>query len=230
MREKIVVVEDEADILEVMTYNLRKEGFRVRGETDGVEGLLAIKDEVPDLVILDIMLPSLDGVEICRRIKQDAVTRDIPIMMVSARGDESDVVLGLGLGADDYLCKPFGAKELIARVQAVLRRGPLKQSQGEARRIVRGDLVVDMDRHQVEAGGKVLEFTATQMRLLHFLAGHAGRVFTRDQLLSRAVGGDVIVTDRNIDVHIRAIRKKLGPLEAVIETVRGVGYRFRDLD
>lgn len=228
MAKKIVVVEDEEDILDIITYNLSREGYQVSGASDGLHGVKLIQRERPDLVLLDLMLPSVDGLEICRRIKSDASVKDIPIIMVSAKGEESDVVLGLGIGADDYVSKPFSPKELIARVQAVLRRGPVREQGEEVRRVVRGELTIDADRHEVIAVGTRVELTATEMRLLHFIASHPGRVFTRDQLLARAVGTDVIVTDRNIDVHVRAIRKKLGPMATCIETVRGVGYRFRD--
>lgn len=228
MTKKIVVVEDEEDILDIITYNLQREGYKVRGALDGAEGLDLIRRETPDLAMLDIMLPGLDGIEICRRMKADSAVRDVPIIMVSARGEESDVVLGLGLGADDYIAKPFKPKEMTARVRAVLRRGPIREDISEKRRLVRGGMIIDLDRHEVVVGDMRVDLTATEMRLLHYLACHPGRVFSRDQLVARAIGNDVIVTDRNIDVHVRAIRKKLGALNDCIETVRGVGYRFRD--
>lgn len=229
MPKTIVVVEDEPDILDIIVYNLTREGFKVRGAADGAEGFELIRRENPDLALLDIMLPTIDGIEICRRLKSDRATSEIPIVMVSARGEESDVVLGLGLGADDYVAKPFKPNELVARVQAVLRRGPLRSTvESDSRRVVRHSVVVDLDRHEVLAGENRVELTATEMRLFHFLTCNPGRVFTRDHLVARAIGTDVIVTDRNIDVHVRAIRKKLGEYQGCIETIRGVGYRFRD--
>jgi two-component system phosphate regulon response regulator PhoB len=228
-REKIVVIEDEADILEVMEYNLTREGYEVLPCTDGEEGLEMVRKEDPDLVLLDLMLPGMDGLEVCRRIKQDDVIRHVSIVMVTAKGEESDVVLGLGLGSDDYIVKPFSPKELVARVKAVLRRGPLREETGAGERIVREGLVIDSGRHEVRVDGKAAAFTATEFRLLHFLASHPGRVFTRDHLLSRVIGEHAVVIDRNIDVHIRAIRKKIGDHRDLIETVRGVGYRFRDV-
>jgi two-component system phosphate regulon response regulator PhoB len=173
------------------------------------------------------MLPGLDGVEICRRLKADPATRSIPVVMVTAKGEESDVVLGLGVGADDYVVKPFSPKELIARVKAVMRRGPLRD-EAAPERIVRKDVVIDAGRHEVLVNGRAAVFTATEFRLLHFLAAHPGRVFTRDHLISRVLGDDAVVTDRNIDVHVTAIRKKLGAAREMIETIRGVGYRARD--
>ncbi len=230
MADKIVVVEDEQDILEVITYNLEREGYEVTGALDGAAGLEAIERTRPDLVLLDLMLPVIDGIEVCRRLRSDPSTCDLPIIMVSAKGEESDVVLGLGLGADDYVCKPFSPRELLARVQAVLRRGRPREDGQETRRLQRGDLLIDLDRHEASVGDLRLTLTATEMRLLHFLACHPGRVFSRDQILARVVVDDVIVTDRNIDVHVRAIRKKMGPSNDFIETIRGVGYRFRDCD
>ncbi|MEO0479638.1 MAG: response regulator transcription factor [Planctomycetota bacterium] len=227
-REKIVVVEDETDILEVIEYNLAREGYRVRAFRDGEEGLEAVRRDAPDLVILDLMLPGLDGLEICRRIKRDDVTRHIPVIMVTAKGEEADIVLGLGVGADDYVPKPFSPKELAARVAAVLRRGPMRTDEAADERIVSGGLMVDVSRHEVSVDGERIRLTATELRLLHFLACHPGRVFTRDHLLSRVIGEDAVVLDRNIDVHVGALRKKLGSVRHRIETVRGVGYRFSD--
>jgi two-component system, OmpR family, alkaline phosphatase synthesis response regulator PhoP len=228
--EKIVVIEDESDILEVISYNLEREGFKVFSAGDGLKGVQIVRDEGPDLIILDLMLPGIDGIEVCRRLKSDSLTSPIPIMMVTAKGEESDVVLGLGIGADDYITKPFSTKELIARAKAVLRRGPLREERGKGERIVIDDLRIDSARHQVHLGDKPVYFTATEFRLLHFLASHPGRVFTRDQLLSRVIGEDANVIDRNIDVHIRSIRKKLGNSRYLIETIRGVGYRLTDVD
>ncbi len=227
-REKIVLIEDEADILEVLRYNLVRAGYRVVACGNGEEGLVAIRREAPQLVLLDLMLPGLDGLEVCRRLQSDPLTSSIPVIMVSAKGEEADVVLGLELGADDYVSKPFSPRELLARVRAVLRRGPLRTDAGDGDRIVRGGLVVDGNKHQVTIDGEQVTLTATEMRLLHILAAHPGRVFTRDQLLSRAIGENAVVIDRNIDVHVGAVRRKLGDYRDLIETVRGVGYRFQE--
>jgi DNA-binding response OmpR family regulator len=228
-REKILVVEDEKDLREVLTYNLGREGYKVLSAETGSEGLKRARKDVPDLLLLDLMLPDLDGIEICRRLKKDPVTSSLPIIMVTAKGEESDVVLGLGVGADDYVTKPFSPKELLARVKAVLRRGPQREDAEAAKRLVRGPLVVDSERHQVLLGGQDVRLTATEFRLLHFLALHPGRVFSRDQLMRRVMGEEVVLVDRNVDVHVRAIRAKLGEQRELIETVRGVGYRFRDV-
>lgn len=227
-REKVVVIEDEADIREVIEHNLIREGYKVHCAPDGETGLQLINREAPSIVLLDLMLPGLDGIELCRQLKTNPVTRSIPIIMVTAKGEESDIVLGLGLGADDYVVKPFSPKELTARVRAVLRRAPLRDDSVGHKRIVRGEVVIDTSRHEVRIEGKAVAFTATQLRLLHFLASYPGRVFTRDQLLNRVIGEDALVIDRNIDVHIRAVRMKLGKYRDIIETIRGVGYRFRD--
>ncbi len=227
-KPKILVIEDESDLLEVIQYNLEREGHKVIACRNGEQGLSRIRTDNPDLVILDLMLPGLDGVEVCRRVKADPVTRAIPIIMVTAKSEESDIVLGLGIGADDYITKPFSPKELVARVKVVLRRGPLKEESGGGERVVRGSLTVDMGRHEASVDGRPVVLTPTEMRLLHFLASHPGRVFPRSHLLSRVIGEDAIVTDRNIDVHVRALRQKLGAAGNVIETVRGVGYRFAE--
>jgi DNA-binding response OmpR family regulator len=227
-REKILIVEDERDILEVMTYNLQREGYTVLASRDGAKGLEVARRERPDMLLLDLMLPSLDGLEICRRLKEDVPTRGIPIIMVTAKGEESDVVIGLGMGADDYVVKPFSPRELVARVKAVLRRGRTKDAEPGTDRIQREGIVLDPVKFQFRVDEEAVPLTATEFRLLHLLASHPGRVFTRTEMLNRVVGDDAMVIDRNIDVHVRSIRKKLGPYRDLIETQRGVGYRFSD--
>ena len=224
---KVVIVEDEADIREVIEYNLRREGYRTSSVADGEQALQLIRDTLPDLVLLDLMLPGLDGLEVCQRLKSDSATRHIRIIMVTAKGEERDILMGLDLGADDYLSKPFSPKELLGRIRAVLRRGLLQEEQASAQRLVRGPMLIDSERHQVQLDRRPVVLTATEFRLLHFLATHAGRVFTRDQLLSRIIGENASVVDRNIDVHVRAVRKKLGKHRDLIHTVRGIGYCFR---
>ncbi|MCR9248511.1 MAG: response regulator transcription factor [bacterium] len=229
VKSKILVIEDEPDILEVMQYNLEREGHKVVACRDGEQGLSRIRTDNPDVVILDLMLPGMDGVEVCRQVKSDPVTRAIPIIMVTAKSEESDIVLGLGIGADDYITKPFSPRELVARVKVVLRRGPLREDSGGVNdRVVRGSLTIDLGRHEARVDDRALPLTPTEMRLLHFLASHPGRVFPRAHLLSRVIGEDAVVTDRNIDVHVRALRQKLGEHQSLIETVRGVGYRFAE--
>ena len=228
MSRRILVVEDEPDIAEIIQYNLVREGYRVDVVGDGEHAMERIVKDSPDLVLLDLMLPGLDGLELCRRLKEDPLTRPIPVIMVTAKGEESEVVLGLGVGADDYVAKPFSPRELTARVRAVLRRGPLSHESGKRERVTRDGLVVDSVKHEVRVDGERVPFTATEFRLLHFLATHPGRAFTRDELLSRVIGEHATVTDRNIDVHVRMIRQKLAERREYLETVRGVGYRFRE--
>lgn len=212
--KKILVIEDETDILEVIEYNLKREGYRVACVGDCEDGLKVARGMAPDLVLLNLMLPGLDGIEVCRRLKSDSVTADTRIIMVAAKGEESDIVLGLGVGADDYITKPFSPRELIARVKVVLRRSPLKGVLDAGDRIALGDLVVDINRREDLVSGKRVDFTPRELRLLHLVASHPGRVFTRDQLLSRIIGEGAYVIDRNIDVYIRGIRKKLGTKKA----------------
>ena len=173
------------------------------------------------------MLPGMDGLSICQQMKSDPLVRDIPVIIISAKGEESDVVIGLELGADDYLTKPFSPRELLARVKAVLRRGPTQEDQSRER-IVVGSLVIDVARHEVRVSDELVNLTATEFKILHQLASQPGRAFTREQLLNRVVGLGVVVVDRNIDVHIRAVRKKLGEAARMIQTIRGVGYRLVD--
>lgn len=227
MKQKIVVVEDETDIRELIAHNLNRDGFEVETVLDGEKAIQLIRDTLPDLILLDLMIPKLDGLEVCKVLKKDEATSQIPIIMVTAKGEESDIVLGLGLGADDYLSKPFSPKELLARIKAVLRRGKTRDHQKGKQRLVFKDLVIDVDRHEVLISDRPVVFTATEFKLLHFLATHSGRVFSRSHLLSSVIGEDAFVFERNIDVHIQSLRKKMGTFRSMIETVRGVGYRFR---
>jgi len=224
-RTKIIVIEDEPDIQEIITYNLKREGYQVAAVRDGREGLALVRNQAPALVILDLMLPGMDGLSVCQQLRADPLTRDVPIIMVSAKGEESDVVIGLGLGADDYVPKPFSPRELLARVKAVLRRTSAREAPA-AERIVIKDLSIDVMRHEVKVAGELLKLTATEFKILHQLASQPGRAFSREQLLNRVLGEGVVVVDRNIDVHIRAVRKKLGQCADMIQTIRGVGYRF----
>jgi len=231
--KQIVVIEDEPDILEVLCYNLEREGYKVFESLDGSEGLALIKQKMPDLVLLDLMLPSMDGLEICRQLKANQRTQHIPIIMVTAKGEESDVVLGLGIGADDYIPKPFSPRELIARVKAIIRRSE-RVEQLENKDVIEidyselGRLVVDNSKHLVSLNNENIKMTASEFRLLFCLASHPGQVFSREQLLNHTSGDNVMVIDRNIDVHIRSIRKKMGAENPFIETIRSIGYRFLD--
>ena len=225
---KIVVVEDEPDILDLVTYNLKREGYEVESTEDGAKALHLITKSSPDLVILDLMLPGVDGLEICRRMKENPTIKDIPIIMMTAKSEESDIVLGLGLGADDYVAKPFRPKELIARVKAVLRRSD-KQSADNAttKSIAFGAVVIHPELYQLSINGEAVSLTLSEFRILCALASEPNRVLSREQLLRKSLGDQVVVVDRNIDVHIRSIRKALKEYAQMIETVRGVGYRFR---
>ncbi len=226
--ERILVVEDERDLREVLSYNLSREGFQVSVASTGSDGLQRARSQKPDMILLDLMLPDVDGLEICRLVRQDPQISRTPIIMLTAKGEETDVVVGLGVGADDYMPKPFSVKELVARVKAVLRRGAHETDEPDRRPVRRDVLEIDPSRHEVLVDGEPARFTATEFRLLHFLAARPGRVYERDTLLRRVLGDDAIRVERNIDVHIRAIRKKLGEHRDLIETVRGVGYKFRD--
>jgi two-component system, OmpR family, alkaline phosphatase synthesis response regulator PhoP len=226
-KEHILVVEDEEDILELLRYNLAKEGYRVTGALSGEEGRSAARTNPPDLILLDLMLPGLDGLSVCRELKMDARTRGIPIIMLTAKGEEADIVAGLELGADDYVTKPFSPRVLLARLRAVLRRG-------QAGPAVAGDsltiheLTIHPGRHEVLVQDRPVELTVTEFRLLHFLARRPGWVFTRDQIVQGVQGGDYAVSDRAVDVQVVGLRKKLGAAGRCIETVRGVGYRFKE--
>lgn len=227
-KETILVIEDDSDIVEIIQYNFEREGYRVITASNGEKGIEASAARKPALIVLDLMLPGLDGIEVCKRIRSNPETRSIPIVMLTAKGEESDVVLGLGVGADDYVTKPFSPKELLARITAVLRRGDLKADIPASARIERGGIAIDPARFEVKVSGKLVPFTLTEFKILSILASNAGRVYTRQLLLDKIQGGDPYVDDRNIDVHIRSIRRKLGDHADAVMTVRGVGYKFQD--
>ncbi len=224
----VLLVEDEQDIRELVRYNLTRQGFHVSCAATGEDGLEQARRDTPDLVLLDLMLPGLDGLEVCRQLKRQAKTSGIPIVMVSAKGEERDVVAGLELGADDYITKPFSPKVLLARVRAVMRRKG-QAAADEETLLHRGELSIDPGRHQVRTeSGETIELTRTEFRILHLLARRPGWVYTRGKIVLGAQGSDVAVTDRSVDVHIVSLRRKLGECGRLIETVRGVGYRFKD--
>jgi two-component system alkaline phosphatase synthesis response regulator PhoP len=223
---RVLVIDDEKDLIELVRYNLEKEGFQVNSALNGEAGMAAALRELPDIIIIDLMLPGVDGLEVCRFLRADSRTAHIPIIMLTAKSAESDRILGLELGADDYVTKPFSPRELTARIKAVLRRTALPQEPSQV--IRRGQLTVDLTRREVHCGDKNIVLTATEFRLLQFLAHHPGRVFSRSQLIDGALGQDVSVLDRTIDVHITGLRRKLGDCGEWIETVRGFGYRFRE--
>jgi two-component system phosphate regulon response regulator PhoB len=226
--ERILVVDDEEDILELVRYNLVRSGFEVTGVTTGEDALKVARSKFPDLILLDLMLPGIDGLEVCNILKREPKTSYIPIVMLTAKGEEADVVAGLELGADDYITKPFSPRILVARVKAVLRR-KAKAPINKTAVIKVKDLVIHPGRHEVLVKGKPIDLTSTEFRLLHYLARRPGWVFTRQQIISAARGEEYPVTDRSVDVHIVGLRKKLGPLGKCLETVRGVGYRFKEI-
>jgi two-component system phosphate regulon response regulator PhoB len=224
----ILVVDDEEDILELVSYNLQKEGYQVLAAETGEEALHTAREDLPELIVLDLMLPGLDGLEVCKILKNSPDTKHIPIIMLTAKGSESDVVVGLELGADDYITKPFSPRILLARVKTALRRKQAQTGGDEKAVIEHSGLLIFPDRHEVLVEGESIDLTATEFRILEYMAQHPGRVFSRDQIVDAARGKDYPVTDRSVDVHIVSLRKKLGPAGRYIDTVRGVGYRFRE--
>lgn len=227
-QKQILVIEDEEDVLELERYNLTREGYVVITAARGDDGLKAVARKSPDLIILDLMLPGVNGLEVCRRLKSDPLTAEIPIIIVSAKGEESDVIVGLELGADDYVSKPFSIKVLISRIRVVLRRQQVHEYDQKLELRV-GDFEISPSRFHVLARGKPIEgLTVTEFHLLHFLASRPGRVMNRQQILDAVRGEEVAVTERAVDVQMVGLRKKLGPQADCIEAVRGVGYRFRD--
>lgn len=228
-KQHILVVDDEDDILELLRYTLSREGYVVQCAASGEAALEAAAGrDLPNLVILDLMLPGVDGLEVCRTLKSGPRTRQVPIVMLTAKGEEADIVAGLELGADDYITKPFSPRVLLARIKAVLRRRSAAAPDATAALRV-GELSIDPGRHEVSIKGKIVPLTYTEFRILHFLARRPGWVFTRYQIVEGAQGEDAVVTDRSVDVHMVSLRRKLGPCGQYIETVRGVGYRFKDV-
>ena len=224
----VLIVEDEAALVTMLRYNLESEGYRVSEAVDGEEAILLVIEEPPDLILLDWMLPSLSGIEVCRRIRRNESARDVPIIMLTARGEDSDLVRGLDSGADDYITKPFSPRELMARVRAVLRRS----QPSDHERLVYGDIEMDLARHRVQRGGRDLHLGPTEYRLLRHFLESPGRVFSREQLLDAVWGRDVYVETRTVDVHIRRLRKTLneGGLPDLIRTVRSAGYAIDGAD
>lgn len=226
-KERILVVDDEEDILELVRFNLDREGYRVICTTSGEKALEIAKTEFPDLIVLDLMLPGIDGLESTKLLKNDPGARDIPIVMLTAKGEEADIVTGLELGADDYITKPFSPRILVARVRAVLRR-KIKEPMEESSVLRIHELVIHPGRREVLIDGKPVQLTFTEFGILSYLARRPGWVFTRSQIVDAVRGDDYFVTDRSVDVQIVGLRKKLGPAGNYIETVRGVGYRFKE--
>ena len=225
-RSRILIVEDDQALADVLEYNLSQAGYEVTVARDGQDGLNQAQLKTPDLVILDLMLPVIDGLEVCRRIRADSITRDVVVLMLTAKSEETDQVVGFAIGADDYVTKPFSTKVLLERVKALLRRAE-SPSHDHAVAGSQG-VTIDRRRHRATADDRDLQLTPSEFGLLDALVRQPGRAFTRAQLIDAALGDDTMVLERTIDVHIRALRKKLGTHANLIETVRGVGYRFRE--
>lgn len=224
--KKVLVVEDEEDVVEMLARAFRRAtGFNVIAATDGATGLRRAREESPALVVLDLMLPKMPGLEVCKILKSDSLTRHIPILMLTAKAEEIDRILGLELGADDYVSKPFSPREIVLRAQAILRRG---ETPADAQSFVAGPITIDGVRHQVSVNGKVIHLTGLEFKLLRTLVQRRGRVQQRDRLLSDVWGYESVIDTRTVDTHVRRLRDKLGKAGDVIETVRGFGYRLRD--
>jgi two-component system alkaline phosphatase synthesis response regulator PhoP len=225
-KPKILLIEDEEDIAALIKLQAEIAGYKLLVEVDGLNGLIAVEREIPDLVILDIMLPGQSGLDVCRKIKTNPELKDIPVIIISAKSEELDVILGLELGADDYVTKPFSPKILFSRVRAVLRRG--KEPEKAPKVIEFGQFTLEVDRYQLRKKDKYIPITLSEFGILRRLLLNRGKVLTRNQLLDDVQNSDAFIVDRNIDVHIASLRKKLGPNFDWIDTVRGVGYRFKE--
>lgn len=225
-KKRILLIEDEEDIAALIKLQAELSGYKLHVEVDGINGYRAIEREKPDLVILDIMLPGENGLDVCRKMKSSPELKNIPVIILSAKSEELDVVLGLELGADDYVPKPFSPKILFSRIKAVMRRG--KEPEKAARNCKFGEFTLEIDRYNLRKGEKIIPLTLSEFGILRRLVTNKGKVLTRNQLLDDINNDDAFIVDRNIDVHIASLRKKLGPTFDWIETVRGVGYRFRE--
>jgi two-component system phosphate regulon response regulator PhoB len=225
-KQTILIIEDERALVEVLTYNLRKEGFEVLSATDGQDGLRRAQANLPDLILLDLMLPVIEGLEVCRVLKTGSRTREIPLLILTARSEEVDEIVGFQMGADDYVTKPFKIKPLIQRIKALLRRKKSASAEGEI--VAAGGIEINRTQHRATVEGIELNLTPTEFRLLWALVRQPGRAFSRHELMESAMGDDALVLERTIDVHVKSLRQKLGEKSEQIETVRGVGYRFRE--
>lgn len=225
-KRKILIIEDDRDIVEMLEYNLQEEGYDTISALNGEQGIKLAEKEQPDLIILDIMLPVMDGFEVCRTLKNNDRAAYIPIIILSAKSQETDKVVGLELGADDYVTKPFSPRELIARTRAILRRGREEQIDDI---IQRGKIIIDRTRHKVTVAKKEISLTSTEFKLLEFMARRPGAVFSRARILDAVAGQDTIACDRTVDAHIKSLRHKLGSAKEYIETIRGAGYRFKEV-
>lgn len=226
MTKKIAIIDDEPDLVELVELHLKRAGFQTETFLDGQTFLRYLDRQRPDLVILDLILPDVDGIEICKYLRSNKEFASLPIIMLTAKGDETDRIVGLELGADDYITKPFSVKELVARVKAVLRR---LEAQLKIQRLeIGGKLAIDLENYEVLVDGKKIELTSTEFKILGLLAKNKGRIFTRDQILDYLWGQEKAVVDRTIDVHIRNLREKLGKAAAIIKNIRGVGYKIEE--
>lgn len=223
----VLIIEDDRDIVEMVEYNLKEEGYETLSALNGEDGVELARRQQPDLIILDIMLPIMDGFEVCRTLRSNDVTAQIPIIILSAKSQETDKVVGLELGADDYVTKPFSPRELIARIRAILRRD--REHRHTSKMQQRGDITVDSCRHKVTVSGEEISLTFTEFKLLEFLAKRPGVVFSRDQILDAVSGDEAVVCDRTVDAHVKSLRRKLGKTKDYIETIRGAGYRFKEV-
>lgn len=227
-KARILIVEDEKDIIELIQYNLEREGYGAAAVKSGEDAIRFLERENPELIILDLMLPGMDGLEICRLIKSDNKTKNIPVLMLTAKSEESDVVIGLQLGADDYVTKPFSPKVLLARIKALLRRSSGKAITDQVRQFE--DFKIDLPKHKITYKNQPIDLTALEFNILEFLSRYPGRVFSRDQIMDNVWKDGKFIVDRAVDVHIRGLRKKLGKAAEFIQTVRGSGYRFKEME
>ena len=226
MPKSVLIIDDEVDLRNLLEYNLRKEGYKVMTAQDGRTGIDQTLRERPDLIVLDIMMPIIDGLEVCKTLRNNSKTANIPILMLTAKAEETDKVIVLEIGADDYMVKPFGIRELLARIKALLRRKGREEIISEIIRI--GDLTIDSGKRKVSLNSRIVDLTTTEFNILVTLSTRNGRVMERDKLLDEAFGQDSVVLDRTVDVHIASLRRKLGNASHIIETVRGIGYRIKE--